>query len=91
MLAENLSKDTVFLGRSLWQQQKNSERPCGFAVTQVRTISIPCSKWKLRVPAAEELSHLCVCVAGFTHFCGDASLPGALTKYTVYPASLWMR
>lgn len=30
-------------------------------------------------------------MAGFAHFCGDASLPGALTKFTVDAASPWTK
>lgn len=93
MLAEHLSLriQSVKTGHYGNSKKNNSECPCGFAVTQAKAISIPCSKWKLRVLVSEELSHLCVGTAGFALFWGDASLPGALAKYTVYPVSLWTR
>lgn len=59
------------LGVLLWFYSKAGE------------VSLPGSKWKLLVLVAEELSHLCNHGAGFAHFYGGTSHPGAQTKHTV--------
>lgn len=45
-------------------RKKTSGCSCGFTVRQVKSVSIPGSKWKLHVLVAEELSHLCIPGAG---------------------------